>query len=122
MVVKILFGSVILFFAFVGFATAQTKSVTGKIIDYSCTMRGWCYLTVQSGQKQYSILLESGAFAPTEQRSDGSFPRPPSNPKTVGKVTKVGKFVQVFYTRQTLGGDYGDLRATRIVEIKKARK
>jgi hypothetical protein len=103
-------------------ATAQTKSVTGKIIDYDCTMRGWCYVTVQTGQRNYSILLESGAFAPTEQRSDGSFPRPPSVPKKVGNVTKVGRFVQVFYTQQTLGGEYGDLRATRIVEINKSRK
>ncbi|HEY5885921.1 MAG TPA: hypothetical protein VIT88_14620 [Pyrinomonadaceae bacterium] len=100
-------------------ANAQTKSITGKVIDYNCTMRGWCYITIQSGSKQYEILIESGAYAPTEQRADGSFPTPPKNPKTVGNVTKVGRFVQVFYyTRQT---QYGDLEATRIVEIKRSK-
>ncbi len=105
---------------FVGAANAQTKSLSGKVTAYDCTMRGWCSITVQSGQKAYSILLEAGAFAPTEQRIDGSFPRSPSVPKTVGNVTKIGRVVQVFYS----GGswEYGDLRATRIVEIKKSRK
>jgi hypothetical protein len=121
-IIKALFISVILFSALVGAANAQTKSLIGKVIDYNCTMRGWCGITVKSGNKQYSILLESGAFAPTEQRSDGSFPRAPSVPKSVGNVTKVGGFVQVFYTRLTLGGEYSDLQATKIVEIKKSRK
>lgn len=98
--------------------SAQTKSITGKVIAYDCTMRGWCYITIQSGTKQYDILIESGAYAPTEQRADGSFPTPPKNPKTIGNVTKVGRFVQVFYTRQTQDGS---LQATKIVEIKKSK-
>lgn len=105
---------------FVGAANSQTKSLIGKVIGYDCTMRGWCSITVQSGNKDYSILVEAGAFAPTEQRSDGSFPRSPSVPKSVGNVTKVGRSVQVFYSSGTW--EYGDLRATKIVEIKKARK
>lgn len=98
-------------------ARAQTKLITGKVIDYNCTMRGWCSITIQSGARQYDVLIESGAYAPTEQRPDGSFPTPPKNPKTVGNVTKVGRFVQVFYTRQT---EYG-LEATKVVEVKKSK-
>ncbi len=98
-------------------ANAQTKSITGKVIGYDCTMRGWCSITIQSGARQYDILTESGAYAPTEQRADGSFPTPPKNPKTVGNVTKLGRFVQVFYTGQT---EYG-LHAIRIVEVNKSK-
>lgn len=99
-------------------ANAQTKSITGKVIGYDCTMRGWCSITIQSGTRQYDVLVESGAYAPTEQRADGSFPTPPKNPKTVGNVTKVGRFVQVFYTGKT---EDGGLEATKIVEIKKSK-
>jgi hypothetical protein len=119
---KVILICVVSVLLFVGAANAQTKSLIGKVIGYDCTMRGWCYLTVQSGQRNYSILSESGAFAPTEQRRDGSFPRHPPTPKKVGNITTVGRIVQVFYTHQTWGGEFGDLRATRIVEIKKSRK
>lgn len=108
-----------LFTTFAIFGGAQSKSITGKVTGYDCTMRGWCSITVQSGQRSYSILLEAGAFAPAEERSDGSYPSSPSVPKTIGNVTKIGRMVQVFYN----GGawEYGDLRATKVIEIKKPK-
>lgn len=108
----------LIFFALAVFAPitvrAQQKSIIGKVIDYSSTNRGWGYITVQSRTKEYSILVEPGAFAPVEK------PRRTPSPKTVGNVTEVGRYVQVFYSRQTPGGDVGDLWATKVVEIKKS--
>ena len=99
---------------------AQTKSITGKVVGgEDCTMRGWCYITVQSGEKEYSILVGAGAFAVGDQLRDGSFPKAPANPKIVGNISE-GRMVRVFYVRDPFRGKFGDLRATRIVEIKKS--
>lgn len=92
----------------VSVANAQTKSMTGTVIDYSVGNRGtWAGITIKVGNKKYFVYTES-TEAPT--------------PEIVGKVDEVGRTVQVFYTRivNSPNSD-GELRATKIVEIKEQR-
>ena len=91
---------------FLGFANAQTNSVTGTVVDYTVGNSGkWAGIDLKVGNKKYFVYTES-ANLPT--------------PKIVGKVDEVGRTVQVFYTRIVKGqpGYDGELRATKIVEIK----
>lgn len=94
---------------FVGVAHAQTKSMTGTVIDYTVGNRGtWAGITIKVGNKKYFIYTES-IESPA--------------PKVVGKVDEVGRTVQVFYTRvvNSTGLD-GELRATRIVEVESSSR
>lgn len=89
---------------FVGVANAQTKSMTGTVIDYSVGNRGtWAGITIKVADKKYFVYTDS-TESPT--------------PQIAGKVDEVGRTVQVFYTRiiNSPGLD-GELRATRIVEV-----
>jgi hypothetical protein len=93
---------------FVGLANAQTNSVTGTIVDYTVGNSGkWAGIDLKVGNKKYFVYTES-VNLPT--------------PKIVGKVDEVGRTVQVFYTKIVKGksGYDGELRATKIVEIKAA--
>ena len=91
---------------FVGLANAQTNSVTGTVVDYTVGNSGkWTGIDLKVGNKKYFVYTES-VNLPT--------------PKIVGKVDEAGRTVQVFYTRIVKGqpGYDGELRATKIVEIK----
>ena len=99
----------ILVLLFVGAANAQTKSMTGTVIDYSQGNKGnWEGITVKVGNKTYFVYINSVDFPAA---------------KTVGVINKVGRVVQVFYTKDiSSSGDYaGDVIATKIVEIKKSK-
>lgn len=103
---KLLFGSIILFFAFVGTSNAQTKSVTGTVVNIDTGASGrFEILTIKVGSKEYSTYK----FSANGLKS--------YNPKVVGDID-VGKTVRVYYTKIV----NGELKATRIVEIKKSRK
>lgn len=89
---------------FVVSANSQTKSVIGKVVNYSTGASGnFEVIEVQVGDKTYEVYL---------------FRKDLTSPKIVGKVTEVGRTVQVFYTRIV---DGGELRATRVVEVKKSK-
>jgi hypothetical protein len=93
---------------FVGFANAQTESMVGTVVDYTVGNSGkWAGIDLKVSNKKYFVYTES-ANLPA--------------PKIVGKVDEVGRTVQVFYTRIVKGqpGYDGELRATKIVEIKAA--
>jgi hypothetical protein len=91
---------------FVTAASGQAKSVTGTVVDYTVGNSGkWAGIDVKVGSKKYFVYTESSEL-PT--------------PTIVGNVTEVGRTVQVFYITIAKGetGYDGELRATRIVEIK----
>lgn len=89
---------------FVGVTNAQTKSMTGTVIDYTVGNRGtWAGITIKVGNKKYFVYTDSTTL-PTA--------------KIVGKVDEVGRRVRVFYTKIGNSPGYdGELSATRIVEI-----
>ena len=83
---------------------AQTKSMTGTVIETDRGMYKWEAIVVQVGTKKYYVYTLSG----TEK-----------SPRTVGTVDEVGRTVRVFYTSIVREPGYaGRLKATRIVEIK----
>ncbi|MGB7208646.1 MAG: hypothetical protein WBD27_08300 [Pyrinomonadaceae bacterium] len=89
----------------VSLVEAQTKSLTGTVIDYSQGNRGnWEAITIKVGSKKY-LVYTLATHLPT--------------PRTVGTVTGVGRVVRVYYTRIVKAQGYDDeLRAARIVEIR----
>lgn len=91
--------------SFIGIANAQTKSMSGTVIDYTVGNRGtWAGITIKVGNEQYFVYTES-TESPT--------------PTMVGKINEIGRTVQVFYTRVVNSPGFdGELRATKIVEIK----
>lgn len=91
---------------FVAVANAQTKTMTGTVIDAPRGMYKWAAIVIQVGNKKYFVYTESGV----------------SNPRIVGVVDEVGRRVQVYYTRIVPSSDGydGEVRATRIVEVKKS--
>lgn len=93
---------------FVGVANAQTKSMTGTVIERPMGMYKWAAIVIKVGDKKYFVYTESGEF-PT--------------PKTVGIIDEVGRRVQVFYTKIVPSSDgyNGELRATKIIEVKKSK-
>jgi hypothetical protein len=91
----------------VGVANAQTKTMTGTVIDNPRGMYKWAAIVIKVGDKKYFVYTESGDL-PT--------------PKTSGVIDEVGRRVRVFYTKAVNSPGYdGELRATKIIEIKKTR-
>jgi hypothetical protein len=89
---------------FVGFANAQTKSVTGTVVYYTSGASGnFEIIEVQVGNRKYEVYL---------------FRKDLPSPKIVGTVNEVGRVVRIYYSK-IVGGE---LRATRVVEVRKARK
>lgn len=93
--------------SFVGVANAQTKSMTGTVVDIERGMYKWGGIVIKVGNKKYLVYTFSGSY-PT--------------PKIVGKVEEVGRTVQVFYTKIEKGAYDGEVIATRIVEVKTAAR
>ena len=92
---------------FVGVATAQTKTMTGTVIDNPRGMYKWAAIVIKVGDKKYFVYTESGDL-PT--------------PRTSGVIDEVGRRVRVIYTKIVNSPGYdGELRATKIVEVKKSR-
>jgi hypothetical protein len=92
---------------FVGVANAQTKTMTGTVIDAPRGMYKWAAIVIEVGNKKYFVATESTDPTP--------------NPKTVGRIDEVGRVVQVFYTKiVNMRGYDGEVRATKIVEVKKS--
>lgn len=98
----------VLLFAFV--ANAQTKSMTGTVVDTEMGMYKWGAIIVQVGNKRYFVYTFCGLQATY------------CNPKIVGKVDEVGRKVKVYYSRivRSSEGYDGEVRAIRIVEVKKS--
>lgn len=92
----------VLVLLFVGFANAQTKSMTGTVVSVERGMYKWVAIVVKVGNKDYFVYTESGNH-PT--------------PKMVGKIEEVGRTVQFFYTKIENGNE---VFATKIVEVKKS--
>lgn len=94
---------------FAGAFNAQTKTMTGRVIDYSQGTKGnWENITIKVGDKTYLVYLLTMDYPAA---------------KTVGIVNKPGRIVKVFYTRNIArSGEYaGDVIATKVVEIKKSK-
>lgn len=108
---KIFSASVILFFAFVGTSNAQTKSMIGTVVDVESGNR-WASIVVKVGNQKYSIQTHSVA-APADPNQEVV-----PTPKITGRVEEVGRTVKIFYTKIV----NGEVRATRIVEIKKSKR
>jgi hypothetical protein len=90
---------------FVCAANAQTKTMTGTVIDTPRGMYKWAAIVIRVGDKKYFVYTESGV----------------SNPKTAGVVDEAGRMVQVFYTKIVSSPGYdGELRAIKIIEVKKS--
>jgi len=88
---------------FIGVTNAQTKSMTGTVVYYSTGASGnFEVIHVQVGNKQYEVYL---------------FRKDLLTPRIVGTVTEVGRVVRVYYSK-IVGGE---LRATKIVEVKKEK-
>src|SRR5215216_4193161 len=96
----------VLLLLFSGVANAQTKSMTGTVIDNPKGMYKWEGIVIKVGNKRYFVYTFSTTL-PT--------------PKIAGKIDEVGRTVQVFYTRIVPSSDGydGEVRATKIVEVKK---
>jgi hypothetical protein len=92
---------------FIGVANAQTKRMTGTVVDRQVGNSGkWAGIDIKVGSKKYFVYTEA-VDLPT--------------PKTVGKI-EVGRVVRVFYTKIVNSPGYdGELRATKIVEVRKSK-
>lgn len=101
--------AICLFFVFllIGVANAQTKSITGMVVSVERGMYAWEAVVIQVGSKKYFVYTLCGDC----------------NPKIVGKVDEVGRRVTFFYSRivRSSDGYDGEVKATRIVEVKKSR-
>ncbi|HKO95607.1 MAG TPA: hypothetical protein VJU86_01345 [Pyrinomonadaceae bacterium] len=88
-----------------GLSNAQTKSMTGTVIEILRGTYKWGGIVIRVDTKKYFVYTFSGSH-PT--------------PKTIGKVEEVGRTVQVFYSKIEKGTNDGDVIATKIVEVKKS--
>lgn len=88
-----------------GLSNAQTKSMTGTVIEIQTGTYKWGGIVIKVGDKKYFVYTFSGNY-PT--------------PQTIGKVEEVGRTVQVFYSKIEKGTYDGDVIATKIVEVKKS--
>jgi hypothetical protein len=93
---------------FVVAADAQTKSLTGTVVDAPKGMYAWAAIVIKVGNKRY--------YVPTVGKGV-------SRQKTVGIVDEVGRTVRVFYTKVAPSSDGydGELRAIGIIEVKKPK-
>jgi hypothetical protein len=92
----------------VGSAYGQSKSVTGTVVERWLNNKGTSEsITVKVGSKLYAAYITRPDLR---------------QPRIVGTVNEVGRVVRVYYTRIVTSQDNdGELRATRIAEIKKSR-
>lgn len=88
---------------------AQTKSVTGTVVSHSTGASGnFSVIELRVGSKNYEVYL---------------FRKDVPSPRIVGTVDEAGRVVRIYYTRIVRSQGYdGELRATRIVEVKKSKK
>ncbi len=94
---------------FVGFANAQTKSVTGKVVDLNTGASGrFELLTIIVGGKNYSFYT----FSASGEKSD--------NPKIIGDYG-IGKTVRVYYSQIVKVKNGYELTAIKVVEVKKPK-
>jgi hypothetical protein len=97
---------------FVSSANAQTKTMTGTVVDVEYGNR-WASIIVKVGNKKFYIQTSSAA-SPADPNQEVA-----PTPRIVGKVEEVGRKVQIFYTRIDNSSEFdGEVRATKIVEIK----
>lgn len=83
---------------FVGIANAQTKTMTGTVVNVEYGNK-WAGIVIRVGNKKYFVQT--------------------NYVKTVGKIDEAGRSVQVFYTKIEKSPGYdGELKVTKIVEIK----
>lgn len=101
---------------FVGFVNAQTKTMTGTVVDVEYGNR-WAGIVVKVGNKKYYIQTSSAA-SPADPNQEVA-----PTPKIVGKVEEVGRTVRIFYTKidNSSDGYDGEVQAIKIVEIKKSK-
>ena len=93
----------LVFVLLVGTAHAQTKSLTGTIVYHSTGASGnFEIIEVQVGNKKYGVYL---------------FRKDLPTPRIVGTVNEVGRVVRIHYSKIV----DGELRATKIVEVKKGK-
>ncbi len=92
----------VLAFLFVGFANAQTKSMTGTVV--SAEEGTWRYqiIGVKVGNKEYFVYTFSTLHP---------------EPKIIGNVREVGRTAQFFYTKIENGNE---VFPTKIIEVKKS--
>ena len=71
-------------------------------------MYSWSAIVAQGGSKKYFVYLDCGDC----------------NPKIIGKVDEIGRKVTFSYSRIDAGSDGydGEVKATRIVEVKKSKE
>ena len=93
---------------FVGIVDAQTKSMTGIVTYYSVGNKGnWAGIDVEVGNKKYYVSVFGVDISTT---------------KIVGTIDEVGRVVRVYYTKIVrLQGYDGELKATKIIEVKKSK-
>lgn len=97
----------VLVLLFVGVASAQAKTMTGTVIETPKGMYQWEAIVIKVGNKKYFVTTFSTVL-PT--------------PRTVGIIDEVGRVVRVFYTKiEKTDGYDGELKATKIVEVKKPK-
>lgn len=94
-------------FLFIDVINAQTKSMTGTVVSVERGMYAWEAIVVQVSDKKYFVYTLCGDC----------------NPKIVGRVDEVGQKVTFFYSRidRSSDGYDGEVKATRIVEVKKSK-
>lgn len=94
---------------FAGASFAQTKTMTGTVIDYSQGNKGnWDGIRIKVGIQIYFVYITSMDYPAA---------------KTVGTINRAGRVVQVFYTKNVSNsGDYaGAIIAAKIVEVKRSQ-
>jgi hypothetical protein len=105
-------GRIVIAFVFIslviGVASAQTKTMRGTVVDRQVGNSGkWAGVVIKVGNKKYFVYTEAMHL---------------HNPITVGRIEEVGRQVQVFYTKIVNAPGYdGELRATKIIEIKQSK-
>ena len=100
--------SLALVMLFVGLTNSQTtKSMTGTVVYYSSGASGnFEVIEVRVGNKKYEVYL---------------FRKDLPNPRIVGTVNEAGRTVKIFYTKIVNSRGYdGEVRATKIIEIKQS--
>lgn len=86
-----------------GATEAQTRSMTGTVVDSQSGTYKWSAIVIQVGGKKYYVYTLSGVGR---------------SPSTVGTVDEVGRTVRVYYTKVVSSPGYdGELKATKIVEV-----
>jgi hypothetical protein len=94
---------------FLGVVDAQTKSITGKVVDVNSGASGrFEVATIIVGGTRYSFYT----FSANGEKA--------YNPKVIGEVG-IGKTVRVYYSQIVRERDGYELTATKVVEIRKPK-